>query len=531
NVEFFHCLLLSICGARALTWLAGRIAIPRAVVLLLGGCAIAIAGKRVPDMDPNLLLAAVLPPLLMSSSFYTAWKEFRHELGTIVSLVLGAVTFTTVAVGVAVHAFNPALPWAACFALGAIVSPPDAVAAKAILQRHPLPARVVAVLEGESLVNDASGLLLYQMAVSAATVAAITVASATGLFFSLTLIGVAVGLVCGQAMCWMLPRLADTMLGIVVTFVMAWASYGIAEAVGGSGVLSVVTCGLVLGIRQHRVFDAALRIKAKATWEAIVFALDAFVFILIGLALHGILANVNHEGAVLMAGLRVALPATAAAIAARLLWVFGAIWLPGRLRAGRAKHMGKHAGREPWSFSEAVVLGWAGMRGVVSLAAALALPANFPGRDLIVFSTFLLIIATLVVQGASLAPLIRVLKLRPGARATMSEHEARATTFRAALAALEEIGQRASGLERATLDRLLTEYRVRVSANENAHTSGAERVEHRERFLRVELELVGVSREALLGLHRDGKIDDALLHRIESELDLEELRLLRLVEP
>ncbi|MFP4893474.1 cation:proton antiporter [Paraburkholderia sp. EG304] len=524
NVELFQYLLLLICGAGALTWLAARAAIPPAVVLLTGGCVIAVAGKRVPDMDPDLLLAAVMPPLLMSSSFYTAWKEFRQSIGTIVSLVLGAVTFTTVAVAATVHAFNPALPWAACFTLGAIVSPPDAVAAKAILQRNPLPARLVAVLEGESLVNDASGLLLYQIAVSAALAATVTVAGGTGLFFMLTLIGIAVGLVCGQAMCWVLPRLHDPMLGIVVTFMAAWASYGVAEAVHGSGVLSVVTCGLVLGIRQHRVFDADMRIKAKATWQAIVFVLDALVFILIGLALHGILARVNHEGAVLMAGLRVALPATAAAIVARLLWVFAALWLPGRIRAGTA-------GGQPWSFAEAVVLGWAGMRGVVSLAAALALPGNFPGRDLIVFSTFLLIIATLVVQGASLAPLIRLLKLRPSARHTMSEHEARAHTFGAALAALEETGKRTSGLDRATLDRLLAEYRVRVAANEDAHASGAERVAHRAGFLRVELDLVGVSREALLDLHRDGKVDDGVLHRIESELDLEELRLLRLLEP
>ena len=524
NVELFHYLLLLICGAGALTWLAERVSIPPAVVLLLGGCVIAVAGKRVPDMDPDLLLAAVLPPLLMSSSFYTAWKEFRQELGTITSLVLGAVTFTTVAVAVAVHAFNPDLPWAACFTLGAIVSPPDAVAAKAILQRHPLPARLVAVLEGESLVNDASGLLLYQMAVSAALAATITVASATGLFFALTLIGVAVGLACGHAMCWVLPRLRDPMLGIVVTFLMAWASYGIAEAVHGSGVLSVVTCGLVLGVRQHRVFDADMRIKAKATWEAIVFALDALVFILIGLALHGILAGVHHESTVLAAGLRVALPATAAAIVARLVWVFAAVWLPSRLRARRA-------GGQPWSFAEAVVLGWAGMRGVVSLAAAIALPGNFPGRDLIVFSTFLLIIATLVVQGGSLAPLIRLLKLRPAARHTMSEHEARAKTFGASLAALDDIGKRVSGIERATLERLRAEYRIRVSANQDAHTSGVERVEDRARFLRVELELVSVSRATLLDLHRVGKVDDAVLHRIESELDLEELRLLRLLEP
>lgn len=194
NVELFHYLLLLICGAGALTWLAERVAIPPAVVLLLGGCVIAVAGKRVPDMDPNLMLAAVLPPLLMSSSFYTVWKEFREELGTIVSLVLGAVTVTTAAVAVAVHAFNPGLPWAACFAL------------------------------------------------------------------------------------------------------------------------------------------------------------DALVFILIGLALHGILARVNYDVAVLMAGLCVALPATAAAIAVRLLWVCAAIWLPSRMLA-------KRRGNPPWSAGEAVVLG------------------------------------------------------------------------------------------------------------------------------------------------------------------------------
>ncbi|KVC22395.1 sodium:proton exchanger [Burkholderia pseudomultivorans] len=521
NVELFHYLLLLICGAGALTWLAERVSIPPAVVLLLGGCVVAVAGRRVPDMDPALLLAAVLPPLLMSSGFYTAWKEFRHELASIASLALGAVAFTTAAVAVAVHAANPAMPWAACFTLGAIVSPPDAVAAKAILQRYPLPARLVAVLEGESLVNDASGLLLYQMAVSATLAVAITTASATGLFFSLTLIGIAIGLACGHAMSWAIPRVRDPMLGIVVTFVMAWASYGIAEAVHGSGVLSVVTCGLVLGVRQHRVFDADLRIKAKATWEAIVFVLDALVFILIGLALHGILARVNHEGAVLIAGLRVALPATAAAIAARVVWVLAAMWLPGKLRTQRPD-------RPRWSFREAVVLGWSGMRGVVSLAAALALPTDFPGRDLIVFSTFLLIIATLVLQGGTLAPMIRLLKLRPAARHTMSEHAVRAHTFGASLAALE---RRGSDLERAALDRLLAEYRNRVTANEGAHLRGAARADARARMLRVELELVGVSRQALLDLHRDGKVDDAVLHRIESELDFEELRLQRLLEP
>lgn len=302
-VAAFKLILLSFVAIVALECIAKRLRLPPAAALLMGGIGIAfIPGLPPVNLDPELVLLVFLPPLLMDGAYFTVWEEFKRNVGGILLLAIGAVAFTTFAVGYAVHWVVPSLPWAACFALGAIVSPPDAVAAKAILQRHPLPARLVAVLEGESLVNDASGLLLYQMAVSAALAVTITTAGATALFFSLTLIGIVTGLVCGHTMCWVLQRVREPMLGIVVTFAMAWGSYGVAEAVHGSGVLSVVTCGLVLGVRQHRVFGADLRIKAKATWEAVVFVLDALVFILIGLALHAILARVNQEGAVLMAG-------------------------------------------------------------------------------------------------------------------------------------------------------------------------------------------------------------------------------------
>lgn len=525
NVEFFHTLMVLVAGAGVLTWLAERLAIAPAVVLLLGGSAIALTGGPAPDMDPNLLLAAVLPPLLMSSSFYTAWKDFRREIGTISSLVLGAVAFTTVAVAVAVHAVEPALPWAACFTLGAIVSPPDAVAAKAMLQRFPLPVRLVTVLEGESLVNDASGLLLYQMAIAAAVAGQFTLPHAAIVFSMLTVIGVAIGALCGIGMTWLIKRLDEPMLSIMLTFVMAWASYAIAERLHGSGVLAVVTCGLVLGIRQHQAFDASTRIKAEASWEVIVFVLDALVFILIGLALHGILTRMQAQSALLAAGLDVAFAATAAAIGARLVWVGLAIWLPSRLAARVGLPV------RAWSVCEASVLGWAGMRGVVSLAAALALPDGFPGRDIIIFSTFIVIFATLVVQGLSLAPLIRLLRLRPRKRTSMSELEARSHAFRAALAELENIARTTPNDEREVVQRLLDEYRLRVRANENAHASGAAHVERRAKHLRLELALVAKSREALLKLHDENRIQDAVLHRIENELDLEEFRLQRLLEP
>jgi Na+/H+ antiporter len=528
NVDFFHSLLLLVAGAGALTWLAERFVIPPAVVLLLGGSAIALVGGHAGhagiEMDPNLVLVAVMPPLLMSSAFYTAWQDFRREVATITSLVLGAVVFTTVAVAVAVHAVEPTLPWAACFALGAIVSPPDAVAAKAMLQRAPLPTRLVTVLEGESLVNDASGLLLYQMAIAAALAGQFTATHAATVFVMLSVIGVAVGVACGFVMTWIVCRLREPMLSIVLTFLMAWASYAIAERLGGSGVLSVVACGLVLGVRQHEAFDAHTRIKAEATWEAVVFVLDALVFILIGLALHGIVVRMEAASTMLHAGLRVALPATGAVIVARLVWVAFAIWLPSQLaaRVGRAR---------PWQFGESVVLGWAGMRGVVSLAAALALPAAFPGRDLIVFSTFIVIFATLVVQGGSLGAVVRLVRLRRGRATTMSELEARSHAFRASLNELEKRRPAVDADDADLVDRLIDEYQTRVRNNECAHIDGAKHIDRRARHLQLELDLVAVSRQELLRLHQHSQIRDSVLHRLEAELDLEELRLLRLLEP
>jgi len=290
-------------------------------------------------------------------------------------------------------------------------------------------------------------------------------------------------------------------------------------------VLSVVTCGLMLGVRQHRAFDAHTRIKASATWEVIVFVLDALVFILIGLALHGIVERMGDARSMLATSASVALPAIVAVILSRLVWVAIGIWLPSRIAAGH-----RNAGR-PWRPGEVAVLGWAGVRGVVSLAAALALPEQFPDRDAIVFSTFLVIFGTLVIQGGSLGVLIRLIGLRPMRGSTMSELEARSHTFRASLNELKKISKSAEGEDKNLVQRLIDEYEVRVRNNEKAHSEGSEHVELRARHLRLELDLVATSRQTLLHLHREGKIEDSVLHRLEAELDLEELRLHRLLEP
>jgi CPA1 family monovalent cation:H+ antiporter len=524
NVQFFHYLLMLMAGACILTWLADRVAFPPALALLVGGCCAALIGGHSLELDPGLVLAAILPPLLMSSAFYTAWDDFRREVGAIISLALGAVVFTTVVVAAVVHTVNPSLPWSACFALGAIVSPPDAVAAKAILQRNPLPARLITTLEGESLVNDASGLLLYQIAILSASTASISLARGGNLFLALTAIGIAAGFVSGTAMTWLIARIKDVAIGITVTFIMAWASYAIAEEMGGSGVLSVVTCGLILGISQHRIFGASMRLKAKATWEAVEFVLNSLVFILIGLALRGILARMQQQDSLLVDGLKMAIPAIIATLVARLVWVGVAMYVPGQL-------LKKTKVVRAWSLRESVILVWAGMRGVVSLVAALALPNHFPARDLIIFTSFALIISTLVIQGGTLSFFIRLVRIRPVTRGTMSELEARSRTFNAAL---QELGARKAGGEEAeevALQRVLDEYKVRVGNNERAHREGAGQVPVRARQLRLELDMVSVSRRELLKLKEAGSIDDAVLHRIEAELDFEELRLLRLLEP
>lgn len=526
NVSLFHYLLVLIFGAGLLTWFAERVAIAPAVVLLLGGSAIALIGNYPgADLDPALIMTAVLPPLLMSSAFYTGWKDFQRELVTIASLALGAVAFTTLAVAVTVHFVSPSLSWPACFALGAIVSPPDAVAAKAMLQRFALPSRLVTVIEGESLINDASGLLLYQMAIAAAAAGKFTPAGAVSTFFKLVLIGAIAGVICGQVMVWLIQRLQDSVHSIVLTFLMAWFSYGIAGQLGGSGVLSVVVCGLVLGISQHKAFDAQTRIKAEATWETVVFVLDALVFILIGLALHGILSRVDGTLAMLKTGMTVAISATCAVIVSRLLWVVATIYLPFRLASRMTPST------RPWTFGEAAVLGWAGMRGVVSLAVALTLPVAFAGRDTIVFSTFIVIFASLVLQGLSLSPFIRLLKLRQAhGGLVMSEFEARAKAFQASLAELRRIRGLGKEGDDGSIDRLIEEYEDRVRSNQNASNEGPDHIQQRSKYFRLELDLVGVSRSELLKLHQAGRIPNRVLHRLEAELDLEEFRLHRLLE-
>ena len=274
-VALFELILVLITVAIALELAARRLHMPPAAALILGGIVLAVfPGTPSVSLDPELVLVLFLPPLLLASAYFTVWRDFRDNLRIILQLAVGAVVFTTLVVGVVAHCAMPSLPWGACFALGAIVSPPDAVAAKAVLARLHLPRRMTVLLEGESLVNDASGLVLFRFAVAATMTGTFSAGHALATFGELALGGLAVGLLTGWLASQLILRLRDPQLSTIASFLIAWVSYIAADALGVSGVLSTVACGLVMGSRQHVVLTAETRTQAVAVWGVAGFVLE-----------------------------------------------------------------------------------------------------------------------------------------------------------------------------------------------------------------------------------------------------------------
>jgi NhaP-type Na+/H+ or K+/H+ antiporter len=279
-VQLFELVFIMLIAILVLHWIALRLKLPPAVALLVGGGALAfVPGLPVIELDPGLLLVLFLPPLLMDGAYFTAHAEFRKHLAGVLSLAIGAVVFTTLIVGVVTHWLLPNLPWAACFALGAIVSPPDAVSARAVLQSVKLPRRLSTLLEGESLLNDATGLVLFRFAVVAALTGTFSLSAAAGQFLVLALGGVIVGAGIGGLWMLLLQRLDGEHLTIAASVLLCWAAYILAEAVHVSGVIATVTAGLVFGWFQHTIFSARVRLRGTAFWQVMVFIFEAFIFI------------------------------------------------------------------------------------------------------------------------------------------------------------------------------------------------------------------------------------------------------------
>lgn len=525
-VAIVHFILLLLAAAVVLSIIAERLDLPPAVALVVGGILLAfVPGTPQFDVDPSLIMIVFLPPLLLYAAYFTIWHDFRAEFRPIAMLSLGAVAFTTGTVGWIAHLVAPSLAWPACFALGAIVSPPDAVSARAVFERLPIPRRVQTILEGESLVNDATGLVFYRFAVAATLSGSFSAPQASLTFAWLVLGGVGVGLLTGLAIAFVVKRMKDSRYIVVTTLLGAYASYIAAEQLHASGVLAVVASGLLVGWRQHDILSAEARNDSHAVWDLIVFVLEALVFVLIGLSLHGILDRMGGRTHVWELAAPLAIAATLTVIVSRFLWVFPSSHLT-RLLIPRLSE------RDPTPPSSILlIMSWAGMRGVVSLAAALALPKHFPGRDPILFATFVVIVVTVLVQGLTLGPLVRRLRLPEDAPVDASKlnfAEARVKINEAAVRTVEAIVKTDNG--ELAHPQLLEEYRSRMRATERMRDDDAGIAQESHAHFQAALKATEESRAELLRLLHEGQIHESVAHQIEEELDLEEIRWRKLID-
>ena len=515
--------LLSVCVVLAAV--AQRLRLPVAVMLVLGGMGVAfIPGLPRLEIDPALVMALFLPPLLQLSAYHTDWPAFRTHLRAILLLAIGAVFFTAALVAVATKLLVPELPWWAAITLGAIVAPPDAVAASSILKQFKLPARIVTVLEGESLINDASSLVLYKFAVAAVGIGTVSYSAGLFQFFVVALGGTAIGWIVGRAAMRVFSLIDDTLLDITVNLLAGFAAYLGAEALHVSGVLAAVACGFVLGRQQHAEFSARTRLELVTVWGFIEFILTSLVFVLIGLQLRGISERLVHYDTRQLVLLAVVV--STILIAGRFAWVFPATWLPRALSPA----LRERDPLPPWS--HATVISWTGMRGVVSLAAALALPDDFPGRDLILFLAFCAIFVTLVVQGTSLGWVIRRLGLAD--YEPLPEPETGHARAEMAMAALGAVRQHldteaGSGGEQAeAAAELVQEYEVRAERasieGQDVETKAAE-LEAQQRLRIVAIE---AARQALD--EQADELDVETYRSLGQELDLEEQQVRRALD-
>ena len=522
-IEIFVAMLLAVA---ALALLARKLHIPYPILFVIGGLLLGLIPSlpRV-RLDPELVFVFFLPPLLYPAAMFTSWRDFRANLRPISLLAIGLVLFTTVAVALLAHHFM-GLPLAAGFVLGAIISPPDAIAATAIAQRLRIPRRIVTILEGESLVNDSTALVAYQFAKVAVVTGTFSWLQASGQFFLVSLGGILLGLAVGWLAEWFHRRVEDAPIEVTVSLLTPFAAYLPAEHFGVSGVLSVVAAGLYLGWRLPEITDYRTRLEARPVWDMVGFLLNGFVFILIGLQFPEVLSGLTDKTYTPQQLIWYAVITSAAVIGVRILWVFPATYLP-RILFKRICE------RDPCpSWRHVMIIGWTGMRGVVSLAAAMALPLEikpgvpFPGRDLILFLTFVVIFVTLVLQGLSLPPLIRWLGIKDDGTREREEREARLKANQAALIRLTEIAE-SDPTKADAMQRLRVEYEdhiLQLKASAPGRAGKKVRIfsDEYERLSQVALEQ---ERKTLLELRNTSAISDEVLREIQSDIDLAEARL------
>jgi Na+/H+ antiporter len=508
---------------------AKRFNVPFPISFVIGGVALAFARNLPhPHFDPEIVLLIVLPPLLYSAAWRTDWLELRRNWRPISLLAFGLVVFTTVVVAAAVHAIIPGFTWPLAFTLGAIVSPPDAVASEAIFERLSIPRRIEAIIMGENLVNDATALVLYRFALAAAISGVFSLARA-GVAFTIVatggvLIGVVVAAVLEAALRYMRKYgFDDPTIASVVFLLAPFAAYLPAEALKVSGVLAAVTSGIILSWRSRLFIDSETRVIGTAVWRVLTYVLNAFAFLLIGLQLPAILAELEPHvrDYALYAAMIAAL-----VIVVRLVWVFPATYFPRVL----SRRLRAHDPSPSWR--AVAVIGWSGMRGIVSIAAALALPYTlgdqpFPQRAPIIFFTVCVVFVTLVLQGLTLRPLIEGLGMTEASKSQRREARLRIRALESGIARLRDEERRhEAGPEIELAERIVSEYEQRINVLRGKVAKDEKQVVAESRTdRRLQKSALDAERNTIMHMRAAGEIPDDIFRSIEYDLDLAALRL------
>jgi CPA1 family monovalent cation:H+ antiporter len=511
-------LLALLVALGALLALSPTLRLPLPILLVLGGVVMGfIPGLPHVTLPPAVVLVAVLPPLLYSGAFFTSLRDLRQNRRPISLLALGLVATTMSAVALVAHEWI-GLPWAVAFTLGAIVSPTDALAATEIASRLGAPRRIVSLIEGESLVNDGTALVLYKAAVGAAIGGTFSLLDTSGRVVLNVIGGIAIGVAVGWIVRQVRKRLDDPPVEVAIAVLSGYLAYLPAAAAGVSGVLAAVTIGVYMGWYTPELTNERTRLSGDAFWEILVFLVNALLFVLVGLQLRGIVDELSGLSSSKITEYAALVCATV--ILTRLVWVPVFTYLPRWL----FRSVREHDPYPPWQAP--VIVSWAGIRGTVSLAAALALPTDFPDRGLIIFLAFTVIVATLVLQGLTLPTLISVLGVSDDGASEREDAKARIRAAEAALARLEELIEDGNVLP-DTAERIRGAFGFRINrfrARFDADDDGA--IEERSAaYQRVMHELLDAERAAVVALRNDGIIDDRVMQRVQRDLDLESARL------
>jgi monovalent cation/hydrogen antiporter len=531
----FEIIIALLLAGAGLTALSRRIGTPYPAMVALAGAGLALVpGTPTLVLDPELALTLFVAPVLLDAAFDSSPRDLRANWRAVTGLAVGAVALTIVVVAVVARRLVPDLPWAVAIALGAIVAPPDAAAATAVPKQLRPPRRLLVILEGESLFNDASALLIYRLAVGATLAGALSPARVVPLLLVVTLGSVVLGFALSRVIIPLTARISDVAIAVVVQFCGTFAVWMLAERLRLSGILTVVVFAMATARRAADVIPARVRIPSYAVWDFATFVLNVLAFILVGFQLKAILGRIDTPTLVGYTG--VAAGVCVATILSRIAWVSGAAALS-RWRCRPAPD-GVEGRRDTVGLSTraAAVVGWCGMRGIVTLAAALALPAGgsqapaFPYRDLVLFTAFSVVLVTLVVQGMTLRPLMNALRLEDDGSVEREVRLARVETLRAGLSATNEVsGNELSGLLRRRYEVLLRRAEADLagaSASSQGGTGGDGRaLDGDAALLRT---AASAERQRLLALRTDGTIGDAAFQRLEQELDWEELDLQQL---